>query len=146
MQGLFHAELIKIIEPHTLPFMTGRDKTTTHSSQTRADGDEERPTLGNTSPYTTLLPVPAPCPASSWRTQKATCELGQPTGDCHQRRRGLATSTAGLWTTGSLRARAVQGMRRFRRAGVTLQWTKKQQYRIFQLTQSIYAHQITAFG
>lgn len=38
MQGLVHAVLIKIIKAYTFPFMTGRGKTTTHSSQNRGDG------------------------------------------------------------------------------------------------------------
>lgn len=39
MQGLVHAVLIKIVKAYTFSFMTGRGKTTIHSSQTRADGE-----------------------------------------------------------------------------------------------------------
>ena len=39
MQGLVHTVLIKIVKAYAYAFVTGRGKTTTHSSQTRADGE-----------------------------------------------------------------------------------------------------------
>lgn len=53
MQGLVHTVLIKIIKAYTFPFVTGRGKTTTHSSTKQGrwqGGGEEAPALGSTSP------------------------------------------------------------------------------------------------
>ena len=39
MQWLVHAVLIQIVKAYTFPFVTGRGKTTTHSSQSRTGGE-----------------------------------------------------------------------------------------------------------
>ena len=94
---------------------------------------EEAPVLGSTS-----VP-PHSC------TQKPTGEQWDLPLSATTGARGLAPSTAGWWATSFPRAGAAQGTRRLGMAGVTLRRAKEQQYRCFQLTQSIQTRETSAF-
>lgn len=150
MQGLVHTVLTKIIKGFTFSFMTGRGKTTTHSSQTRADGEGVvRKGLHLAAQVCPSLPLPPrlhPGAPRSSPVRSGICPQSRTSPPTPAAKGGerLAPSMAGLWTIGSQRARRAQGMRWLRMAGVTLRQAKEQQYKSFQLTQSIYTGEISA--
>lgn len=126
--------------------MTGRGKTTAHSSQTRADDEgmvRKRLHLAAQVPSPPFHPGAPQSPP----VRSGICLWSQasPLAPATKGGQGLALSMTGLWTTGSPRARAVQGMRWLRMAGVRLQQAKEQQYRSFELTESIYTCKTSAF-